>query len=59
MLITLPRVSPISAVYEANKQQFDAAIDFMIDSAAEKTGSKVIGKMFRLAHSSEKALKAA
>lgn len=48
MLIQMPTVSPMYAAYEAQKQQFDAAIDLAVIEAAKKVGSQTVAKMFQL-----------
>lgn len=48
MLVQMPKVSPMFAAYEAQKQLFDAAIDIAVDEAAQRAGSNVVAEMFKL-----------
>lgn len=60
MLIQMPTVSPIFAAYEAQKQQFDAALDQAIAEAAQKVGRQAVAEMFKLkATVEQRELKAA
>jgi len=46
MLIQLPTVSPMYAAYVAQKQQIDAAIEFMVENAAAKLGNAHVQALF-------------